>query len=49
MRKNIISTQYPAGHMVYIQVSSLAKLKQDVINMMQQALKGGGNDLAPAQ
>jgi len=49
MRKNIISTQYPAGHMVYIQVSSLSKLKQDMINMMQQALKGGGNDLAPAR
>lgn len=49
MRKNITSAQYPAGHMVYIQVTSLAKLKQDVDTMMRQALKGGGNDLSPAR
>jgi carboxypeptidase C (cathepsin A) len=49
MRKNVITTQYPAGHMVYIQVTSLAKLKKDVAAMMEQALKGGGNDLSPAK
>jgi carboxypeptidase C (cathepsin A) len=49
MRKNISTAQYPAGHMVYIQVTSLAKLKNDVTGMMQQALKGGGNDLSPAK
>jgi hypothetical protein len=35
--------------MVYIQVTSLAKMKKDVVEMMQQALKGGGNDLSPAR
>jgi carboxypeptidase C (cathepsin A) len=49
MRKNISTAQYPAGHMVYIQVTSLAKMKKDVVEMMQQALKGGGNDLSPAK
>ncbi|MGI9103139.1 MAG: S10 family peptidase [Terriglobales bacterium] len=48
MRWNITTAQYPAGHMVYIQVTSLAKLKQDVVTMMNQALKGGGRDLSPA-
>ena len=42
MRNNISTAQYPSGHMVYIQVTSLAKLKQDVDTMMRQALKGGG-------
>ncbi|MBZ5566347.1 MAG: peptidase S10 [Acidobacteriia bacterium] len=49
MRNNISTAQYPAGHMVYIQVTSLAKMKKDVVEMMQQALKGGGNDLSPAK
>lgn len=49
MRKNISTAQYPAGHMVYIQVASLAKMKKDVVEMMQQALKSGGNDLSPAK
>ena len=49
MRKNISTAQYPAGHMVYIQATSLAKLKKDVSAMMQQALKGGGTDLSPAK
>ncbi len=49
MRKNISTAQYPAGHMVYIQSSSLAKLKKDVAEMMKSALKGGGNDLSPAK
>ena len=49
MRKNISTAQYPAGHMVYIQVNSLMKMKKDVVEMMQQALKGGGNDLSPAK
>jgi carboxypeptidase C (cathepsin A) len=49
MRRNITTAQYPAGHMVYIQATSLAKMKQDVAGMMQQALKGGGNDLSPAK
>ncbi len=47
MRQNISEAQYPAGHMVYIQTQSLEKLKQDVANMMQSALKEGAvNDLA---
>lgn len=37
-RKNISTAQYPAGHMVYIQLQSLNKLKQDVAAFMQQAL-----------
>ena len=49
MRNNISTAQYPAGHMVYIQATSLAKMKKDVVDMMQQALKGGGNDLSPAR
>jgi carboxypeptidase C (cathepsin A) len=49
MRKNVITTQYPAGHMVYIQVTSLAKLKKDIAGMMEAALKGGGTDLSPAK
>ena len=49
MRKNVVTAQYPAGHMVYIQVTSLAKLKKDVTMMMDQALKGGGTDLSPTK
>jgi carboxypeptidase C (cathepsin A) len=50
MRNKITTAQYPAGHMVYIQAASLAKLKKDVTAMMQQALReGAGRDLSPAR
>ncbi len=49
MRNNISTAQYPAGHMVYIQQTSLAKLKNDVAGMMRQALTSAGRDLSPAR
>jgi carboxypeptidase C (cathepsin A) len=50
MRNKVTTAQYPVGHMVYIQTASLAKLKNDVTAMMQQALKeGAARDLSPAR
>ncbi len=50
MRQKVTTAQYPVGHMVYIQTASLAKLKNDVTAMMQQALKEGApRDLSPAR
>jgi carboxypeptidase C (cathepsin A) len=41
LRSNITTTYYEAGHMMYIQNESLAKLKQDVFKFLESAT--GGN------
>ncbi|MDJ0841843.1 MAG: peptidase S10 [Acidobacteriota bacterium] len=39
LEKNITMTYYPAGHMMYIQQSSLEKMKKDMDKFMEDALK----------
>ncbi len=42
IRANITTAQYEAGHMMYIDTRSLAKLKADVTRFMQNALHNSG-------
>ncbi len=39
LHDNFVQAYYPAGHMLYLDLVSLAKLKQDVARLMQSALK----------
>ena len=39
LRKNISFSYYEAGHMMYIEKTSLKKLKDDAANFIQRALK----------
>lgn len=40
LRRNITTTYYEAGHMMYIDLKSLAKLKQDVDKFIDSAIPG---------
>ena len=39
LRDNIQIADYEAGHMFYLDVTSLEKLKKDIVNFMQFALE----------
>lgn len=39
----------PVGHMIYIQIASLAKLKNDVAAMQQALKEGAPRDLSPTR
>jgi carboxypeptidase C (cathepsin A) len=39
LKPNIKTAYYEAGHMMYIDVKSLAKLKQDVVAFLRDAVK----------
>ena len=41
LRKNITTRQYKAGHMMYLESASLAKLKKDVAEFIANSLKAG--------
>jgi carboxypeptidase C (cathepsin A) len=41
LQGNFEHAYYPAGHMLYLDLASLAKLKQDVARFVQSALKAG--------
>ena len=42
LRANITTAQYTAGHMMYIDTASLAKLKSDVSQFLQSAVQSSG-------
>ncbi len=42
LRANITTAQYTAGHMMYIDTASLAKLKSDVSQFLQNAVQSSG-------
>ncbi|MCS6776241.1 MAG: hypothetical protein RMJ43_09105 [Chloroherpetonaceae bacterium] len=41
LRGNIRTAEYPAGHMMYIEIESLNRLKQDVAVFLREAIPGG--------